>query len=209
MTRGSRIQIKSSKKSYSNKKLKNKPKKTLKINDLVYVAGDYFDYDEKNRWSKNVAKIDYTKSSLIGLVKSFDIHNNQRYSNVLWFADFREQSVLLKDLTLLPKNLKPIKGVINNFNIELADYVNVSNKNKKISKKISKRTTKNSCKTVLSDTKSIIDGNRNHNDDDTQNNIHNDSNNEMTDIELRLSGTRVVIINNYENPKPSEIINSL
>ena len=200
MTRGNLISIKS--------KSKSKSRKTLKINDLVYVAGDYFDYDEKNRWSKNVAKIDYTKSSLIGLVKSFDIHNNQRYSNVLWFADFREQSVLLKDLTLLPKNLKPIKGVINNFNIELADYVNVSNKNKKTSKKISKRTTKNSCKTVLSDTKSIIDGNRNHNDD-TQNNIHNDSNNEMTDIELRLSGTRVVIINNYENPKPSEIINSL
>lgn len=200
MTRGNLISIKS--------KSKSKSRKTLKINDLVYVAGDYFDYDEKNRWSKNVAKIDYTKSSLIGLVKSFDIHNNQRYSNVLWFADFREQSVLLKDLTLLPKNLKPIKGVINNFNIELADYVTVSNKNKKTSKKISKRTTKNSCKTVLSDTKSIIDGNRNHNDD-TQNNIHNDSNNEMTDIELRLSGTRVVIINNYENPKPSEIINSL
>lgn len=200
MTRGNLISIKS--------KSKSKSRKTLKINDLVYVAGDYFDYDEKNRWSKNVAKIDYTKSSLIGLVKSFDIHNNQRYSNVLWFADFREQSVLLKDLTLLPKNLKPIKGVINNFNIELADYVNVSNKNKKTSKKISKRTTKNSCKTVLSDTKSIIDGNRNHNDD-TQNNIYNDSNNEMTDIELRLSGTRVVIINNYENPKPSEIINSL
>lgn len=200
MTRGNLISIKS--------KSKSKSRKSLKINDLVYVAGDYFDYDEKNRWSKNVAKIDYTKSSLIGLVKSFDIHNNQRYSNVLWFADFREQSVLLKDLTLLPKNLKPIKGVINNFNIELADYVTVSNKNKKTSKKISKRTTKNSCKTVLSDTKSIIDGNRNHNDD-TQNNIHNDSNNEMTDIELRLSGTRVVIINNYENPKPSEIINSL
>lgn len=193
MTRGNLISIKS--------KSKSKSRKTLKINDLVYVAGDYFDYDEKNRWSKNVAKIDYTKNSLIGLVKSFDIHNNQKYANVLWFADFREQSVLLKDLTLLPKNLKPIKGVINNFNIELADYVTVSNKNKKTSKKISKRTTKNSCKTVLSDTKSIIDRNRNHND--------NDSNNEMTDIELRLSGTRVVIINNYENPKPSEIINSL
>mgnify|MGYP001180577945 CR=1 FL=1 len=104
MTRGNLISIKS--------KSKSKSRKTLKINDLVYVAGDYFDYDEKNRWSKNVAKIDYTKSSLIGLVKSFDIHNNQRYSNVLWFADFREQSVLLKDLTLLPKNLKPIKKAL-------------------------------------------------------------------------------------------------
>ena len=199
MTRGRLISVKS--------KSKNKSKKKLKINDLVYVEGDYFDYDQKNRWSENVAKIDYTKTSLIGLVKSFDIHNKRKYANVLWFADFREQCILFKDLTLLPKNLKPIKGVINNFNIELADYVNVSNKKK--NKKISKRTTKNSCKTVLTDTKSIIDGNRHYDYDNTDNNIYNNSNNEMTDIELRLSGTRVVIINNYENPKPSEIINSL
>ena len=106
--------------------------RSIKINDIIYVSGDYFDEDEDNRWSEKVAKINYKKQSLLGLVKSFVRKYDEQYVNVLWFADFNEQAVLLKDVKRLPSNLKPITGVINNFNIILADYVMINKKCKKL-----------------------------------------------------------------------------
>jgi hypothetical protein len=90
---------------------------------------------------------------------------------VLWFADFSDQAVLLKDVKRIPNNLKPITGVINNFNIILADYVMVNKKCKKIEL--------------------------------------NNENKNMTKDEIRLSGKKVVVINNYKNQNISEIYNSI
>lgn len=145
--------------------------RSIKINDIVYVCGDYFDEDEDNRWSEKVAKINYKKQSLLGLVKSFVRKYDEQYVNVLWFADFNEQAVLLKDVKRLPNNLKPITGVINNFNILLADYVMINKKCKKIG-------------------------------------VNNENKN-MTKDEIRLSGKKVVVINNYQNQNISEIYNSI
>jgi len=145
--------------------------RSIKINDIVYVCGDYFDEDEDNRWSEKVAKINYKKQSLLGLVKSFVRKYDEQYVNVLWFADFNEQAVLLKDVKRLPSNLKPITGVINNFNIILADYVMINKKCKKIG-------------------------------------VNNENKN-MTKDEIRLSGKKVVVINNYQNQNISEIYNSI
>ena len=145
--------------------------RSIKINDIVYVCGDYFDEDEDNRWSEKVAKINYKKQSLLGLVKSFLRKYDEQYVNVLWFADFNEQAVLLKDVKRLPSNLKPITGVINNFNIILADYVMINKKCKKIG-------------------------------------VNNENKN-MTKDEIRLSGKKVVVINNYQNQNISEIYNSI
>ena len=145
--------------------------RSIKINDIVYVCGDYFDEDEDNRWSEKVAKINYKKQSLLGLVKSFVRKYDEQYVNVLWFADFNEQAVLLKDVKRLPNNLKPITGVINNFNIILADYVMINKKCKKIG-------------------------------------VNNENKN-MTKDEIRLSGKKVVVINNYQNQNISEIYNSI
>lgn len=145
--------------------------RSIKINDIIYVSGDYFDEDEDNRWSEKVAKINYKKQSLLGLVKSFVRKYDEQYVNVLWFADFNEQAVLLKDVKRLPNNLKPITGVINNFNIILADYVMINKKCKKIG-------------------------------------VNNENKN-MTKDEIRLSGKKVVVINNYQNQNISEIYNSI
>lgn len=145
--------------------------RSIKINDIIYVSGDYFDEDEDNRWSEKVAKINYKKQSLLGLVKSFVRKYDEQYVNVLWFADFNEQAVLLKDVKRLPNNLKPITGVINNFNILLADYVMINKKCKKIG-------------------------------------VNNENKN-MTKDEIRLSGKKVVVINNYQNQNISEIYNSI
>ena len=145
--------------------------RSIKINDIIYVCGDYFDEDEDNRWSEKVAKINYKKQSLLGLVKSFLRKYDEQYVNVLWFADFNEQAVLLKDVKRLPNNLKPITGVINNFNILLADYVMINKKCKKIG-------------------------------------VNNENKN-MTKDEIRLSGKKVVVINNYQNQNISEIYNSI
>tara|TARA_B100000927_G_scaffold284828_1_gene274210 strand:+ start:1472 stop:1942 length:471 start_codon:yes stop_codon:yes gene_type:complete len=145
--------------------------RSIKINDIIYVSGDYFDEDEDNRWSEKVAKINYKKQSLLGLVKSFVRKYDEQYVNVLWFADFNEQAVLLKDVKRIPSNLKPITGVINNFNILLADYVMINKK----------------CKII---------------------NLNNEKKN-MTKDEIRLSGKKVVVINNYQNQNISEIYNSI
>ena len=145
--------------------------RSIKINDIIYVSGDYFDEDEDNRWSEKVAKINYKKQSLLGLVKSFVRKYDEQYVNVLWFADFNEQAVLLKDVKRLPSNLKPITGVINNFNIILADYVMINKKCKKLEL--------------------------------------NNENKNMTKDEIRLSGKKVVVINNYQNQNISEIYNSI
>lgn len=145
--------------------------RSIKINDIIYVSGDYFDEDEDNRWSEKVAKINYKKQSLLGLVKSFVRKYDEQYVNVLWFADFSDQAVLLKDVKRIPNNLKPITGVINNFNIILADYVMVNKKCKKIEL--------------------------------------NNENKNMTKDEIRLSGKKVVVINNYKNQNISEIYNSI
>ena len=145
--------------------------RSIKINDIIYVSGNYFDEDEDNRWSEKVAKINYKKQSLLGLVKSFVRKYDEQYVNVLWFADFNEQAVLLKDVKRLPNNLKPITGVINNFNILLADYVMINKKCKKIG-------------------------------------VNNENKN-MTKDEIRLSGKKVVVINNYQNQNISEIYNSI
>ena len=145
--------------------------RSIKINDIVYVCGDYFDEDEDNRWSEKVAKINYKKQSLLGLVKSFVRKYDEQYVNVLWFADFNEQAVLLKDVKRIPSNLKPITGVINNFNIILADYVMINKKCKKLEL--------------------------------------NNENKNMTKDEIRLSGKKVVVINNYQNQNISEIYNSI
>jgi hypothetical protein len=145
--------------------------RSIKINDIIYVSGDYFDEDEDNRWSEKVAKINYKKQSLLGLVKSFVRKYDKQYVNVLWFADFSDQAVLLKDVKRIPNNLKPITGVINNFNILLADYVMINKKCKKIG-------------------------------------VNNENKN-MTKDEIRLSGKKVVVINNYQNQNISEIYNSI
>jgi len=145
--------------------------RSIKINDIIYVSGDYFDEDEDNRWSEKVAKINYKKQSLLGLVKSFLRKYDEQYVNVLWFADFNEQAVLLKDVKRIPSNLKPITGVINNFNILLADYVMINKKCKKLE-------------------------------------LNNKKKN-MTKDEIRLSGKKVVVINNYQNQNISEIYNSI
>lgn len=145
--------------------------RSIKINDIIYVSGDYFDEDENNRWSEKVAKINYKKQSLLGLVKSFVRKYDEQYVNVLWFADFNEQAVLLKDVKRIPSNLKPITGVINNFNILLADYVMINKKCKKLE-------------------------------------LNNEKKN-MTKDEIRLSGKKVVVINNYQNQNISEIYNSI
>ena len=145
--------------------------RSIKMNDIIYVSGDYFDEDENNRWSEKVAKINYKKQSLLGLVKSFVRKYDEQYVNVLWFADFNEQAVLLKDVKRIPSNLKPITGVINNFNILLADYVMINKKCKKLE-------------------------------------LNNEKKN-MTKDEIRLSGKKVVVINNYQNQNISEIYNSI
>lgn len=157
--------------------IRKRATRSLKVNDIVYVSGDYFDEDEDNRWSENVAKINYKKQSLLGLVKSFVRKYDEQYVNVLWFADFNEQAVLLKDVKRIPNNLKPITGVINNFNIILADYVMINKKCKKIG--VNNETTK----------------------------MKNMTN--MTKNEIRLSGKKVVVINNYQNQNISEIYNSI
>lgn len=149
--------------------LRNKEEILFHVNDLVYVDGDYFDEDVTNRWSEKIAKINYKKQSLIGLVKSFTNKYNLQYVNVLWFADFKEHAVLLKDVRKIPSNLKPITGVINNFNIYLADYVKINKKNNK----------NNKIKMY----------------------------NKMTKDEVRLSGEKVVVIDNYESQNVSEIYN--
>ena len=151
----------------------------LKINDIVYVNGDYFDEDITNRWSENVAKIDYKNQSLLGLVKSFSTKQNKKYVNVLWFVDFNEQIVLLHDVKKVPDNFKPVNGVINNFNIALADYVTENNKNR--TRKVSKNKNINKINSKKSN---------------------------MTKREIRLSGERVIIINNYENQNISELYKS-
>jgi len=157
--------------------IRKRATRSLKVNDIVYVSGDYFDEDEDNRWSEKVAKINYKKQSLLGLVKSFVRKYDEQYVNVLWFADFSEQAILLKDVKRLPNNLKPITGVINNFNIILADYVMINKKCKKIG--VNNETTK----------------------------MKNMTN--MTKNEIRLSGKKVVVINNYQNQNISEIYNSI
>ena len=157
--------------------IRKRETRSLKVNDIVYVSGDYFDEDEDNRWSEKVAKINYKKQSLLGLVKSFVKKSSNQYVNVLWFADFNEQAVLLKDVKRIPNNLKPITGVINNFNIILADYVMINKKCKKIG--VNNETTK----------------------------MKNMTN--MTKNEIRLSGKKVVVINNYQNQNISEIYNSI
>ena len=110
---------------------------SLYVNDIVYVSGNYFDTNKGPRWSKEVAKINWKTQSLLGVVKSFKKVNNDNYVNVLWLVDYHISSVLQEDLTLFPKNLRPIIGVIDNFNIDLAEYVNVENKKRKMNKSIS------------------------------------------------------------------------
>lgn len=109
----------------------------LSINELVYVPGDYFDMKKGARWSETIAKIVWKTQSLLGVVKSFEIKNNKNYVNVLWLVDYRCSCVLKTDLKIFPKNLRPITGVIDNFNIEIADYVNIQIKKRKINKNIS------------------------------------------------------------------------
>ena len=157
--------------------IRKRETRSLKVNDIVYVSGDYFDEDEDNRWSEKVAKINYKKQSLLGLVKSFVKKSSNQYVNVLWFADFNEQPVLLKDVSKIPNNLRPITGVINNFNILLADYVMINKKCRKMG--VNNETTK----------------------------MKNMTN--MTKNEIRLSGKKVVVINNYENQNISELYNSI
>ena len=82
--------------------IRKRATRSLKVNDIVYVSGDYFDEDEDNRWSEKVAKINYKKQSLLGLVKSFVRKYDEQYVNVLWFADFSDQAVLLKDVKRIP-----------------------------------------------------------------------------------------------------------
>ena len=139
---------------------------SLYVNDIVYVSGNYFDTNKGPRWSKEVAKINWKTQSLLGVVKSFEKVNNDNYVNVLWLVDYHISSVLQEDLTLFPKNLRPIIGVIDNFNIDLAEYVNVENKKRKMNKSIS------------------VYG--------------------MSDRETRLSGSQVLIINNYESNSQSQ-----
>ena len=89
----------------------------LQVNELVYVPGNYFDVGGEPRWSEKVAKIDWKTQSLLGIVKSFEKKANENYVNVLWLVDYRPTCVLQEDLNTVPKNLRPIKGVIYNFNI--------------------------------------------------------------------------------------------
>jgi hypothetical protein len=143
-------------------------KRNLKVNQIVYVPGDYFDIDGEARWSEKVAKIDWKTHSLLGVVKSFVNKNNENYVNVLWLVDYRISCVLKKDLTIFPTNLRPVIGVVNNFNIDIAEYVIVQKRIKKIKKDIK------------------IYG--------------------MDEREIRLSGSRVLIVNNYEPKKCCEIL---
>lgn len=143
-------------------------KQNLKVNQIVYVPGDYFDINGEARWSEKVAKIDWKTQSLLGVVKSFVNKNNENYVNVLWLVDYRISCVLKKDLTIFPNNLRPVIGVVNNFNIDIAEYVIVQKRIKKIKKDIK------------------IYG--------------------MDEREIRLSGSRVLIVNNYEPNKCCEIL---
>jgi len=138
----------------------------IQVNEIVYVPGNYFDIEGESRWSEIVAQIDWKSQSLLGVVKSFEVKNHENYVNVLWLVDYRSSSVLQKDLKVFPKNLRPITGIVENFNIKVAEYVIVEMKKKK--KKIS------------------IYG--------------------MSDRETRLSGSQVLIINNYEPKESKEVI---
>ena len=64
--------------------------------------------------------------------------------------------------------MRPIKGVIDNFNIDIAEYVNIENKKRNTNKNIS------------------IYG--------------------ISDREARLSGSQVLIINDYNSESQSQII---
>tara|TARA_B100000029_G_C17404835_1_gene898443 strand:- start:593 stop:1045 length:453 start_codon:yes stop_codon:yes gene_type:complete len=140
---------------------------TIQVNEIVYVPGDYFDIEGKARWSKNVAKIDWKTQSLLGVVKSFEVKNEENYVNVLWLVDYRNSCVLQRDLNIFPKNLRPIIGVVDNFTILVAEYVMVQKKKRKIKNDIS------------------IYG--------------------MNERETRLSGSQVLILNNYEPEESKEV----
>ena len=105
---------------------------TIQVNEIVYVPGDYFDIEGKSRWSERVAKIDWKNQSLLGVVKSFEVKNKENYVNVLWLVDYRTSCVLQRDLKIFPKNLRPIIGVVENFNIQVAEYVIIQKKKRKI-----------------------------------------------------------------------------
>ena len=143
-------------------------KSIFQLNDIVYVPGDYFDTTTGPRWSERVAKIDWENQSLLGVIKSFELKNNITYANVLWLVDYRISLVIIDDLTIFPRNLRPIRGVIDNFNIDIAEYVNIENKKRNTNKNIS------------------IYG--------------------ISDREARLSGSQVLIINNYNSESQSQII---
>ena len=84
----------------------------LKVNDIVYVAGDYFDYGQEERWSEMMG-LNWKTHSILGIIKSF----HKQEVNVLWLVDFRESKVHIQDVTKVPKDLHPICGSIRNHSL--------------------------------------------------------------------------------------------
>lgn len=116
--------------------------RNFKLNDVVYVSGDYFDYDEKNRWSEMMG-INWKTNSILGIIKSF----HSRKVKILWLIDFQETKVNIKDLTKLPDYLHPISGTINNHRLNSITKIPILQR-KKTNKKLNQRESRLSGKLV-------------------------------------------------------------
>lgn len=90
----------------------------LKVNDIVYVPGDYFDFEQEERWSE-MMRLNWKTHSILGIIKSF--HKDE--VNVLWLIDFRESKVHIQDVTKLPKDLHPISGSIHNHTLNAVENI--------------------------------------------------------------------------------------